>query len=259
MDGDGLRVLLVEDDPAQARVAQHAMEGLRVRHAPTLAAALAALEEGPFDAIVLDLMLPDSHGIGTLERVLAAAPRLPVVVVTGAAGGDLGAEAVRRGAQDYLTKADAMPSALPRAVRHAVERRRAEDELLQARIARPLVRSLFSDLVRRSRLHETELRDMGAALARQVEAATCGDFAAAYERLGLADELRCGRAGDGRYEFQARDLFERRPHARETTCHLTLGYLQEAVRLVEKREALGSETACQSRGDPACAFAVRAR
>lgn len=254
-----LRVLLVEDDPVQARVAQHALAGFDVAHAPTLAAAVGALAARPFDAIVLDLVLPDSEGMETLARVLAAAPRVPVVVVTGSAREEMGPEAVRRGAQDYLSKENDPPSALPRAVRHAVERAAAADELLQARIARPLVRSLFAELVRRSRLHENDLREMGAALARQVDAASCEAFAAAFERLGLADELRCGGRHEGRYDFEARDLFERRPHARETTCHLTLGYLEEAVRRVEGRVALGSETACQSRGDASCAFAVRAR
>lgn len=264
MDGPPSRVLLVEDDPLQAAVAARALQrsgmgAFDVRHEASLSAALAALQAGGFDAVVLDLVLPDSAGVETLRRVLDAAPRAPVVVLTGSVRETLGPDAVRLGAQDYLTKGEGLPEALPRAVRHAIERRRAEDELLQARIARPLVRALFGELVRRSRLHENELRDMGAALARQVDAATCQEFAASYERLGLADDLRCSRTADGRYAFEARDLFERRPHARGTTCHLTLGYFQEAVRRVEGREALGSETTCQSRGDDACRFAVRAR
>lgn len=264
MPDGAVRVLLVEDDPTQARVVVQALArapppGFDVRHAGTLRDALLAAQAEAFDAVVLDLVLPDSAGVETLDRVLAAAPRVPVVVLTGSSHVDLGPEAVRRGAQDYLPKADGFVEALPRAVRHAIERRHAAEEALQARIARPLVRALFGEVLRRSRLHENELREMGAALARQVDAATCDAFAAAFEGLGLADELRAARAGEGRYAFEARDLFERQPAARGTTCHLTLGFLQEAVRRVEGREALGSETSCQSRGDDACRFTVRAR
>src|SRR5689334_768760 len=103
-----LRILVVEDDPAFAGLLQAAFafgaEAGTLRRSGSLAGALRVLRETEFDAVLLDLNLPDSEGIGTLRRVLEAAPHMAVVVLTGVAAGGVASEALRLGAQDWLVK-----------------------------------------------------------------------------------------------------------------------------------------------------------
>ena len=90
---------------------------------------LKRLGEEVFDAMLLDLNLPDSRGLDTLVRAQAQAPAVPIVVLTGLADEAMGIEAVKRGAQDYLAKGQVDGNLLVRALRHAIERRRAEEAL----------------------------------------------------------------------------------------------------------------------------------
>jgi len=92
--------------------------------------------------VLLDLGLPDSEGIETLNRFVAVHGTLPVVVLTGHDDNDLGRRIVQSGAQDYLPKGSVHPSLLNRTVRHAIERARISNALVDAR----------SQLVRAQRL-----------------------------------------------------------------------------------------------------------
>ena len=74
--------------------------------------------------MLLDLSLPDSQGLETLDEVRAGAPDVPVVVLTGNADEALGFEAVKRGAQDCLVKGFPDGKTLARVLRYAIERRR---------------------------------------------------------------------------------------------------------------------------------------
>lgn len=121
------RLLLVEDNPAQARLIRDQLgeadpTGFEVTHAPTLAGALAAARSDRFDVALLDLGLPDSEPAGTLAAFQAGAPGLPVVVLTGTDDRDQGVLAVRNGAEDFLVKGQGDGRVLCRALRHAVER-----------------------------------------------------------------------------------------------------------------------------------------
>jgi CheY-like chemotaxis protein len=103
-----LRVLLVEDNPDDADVLRELLADARARVrmqvAERLADALDVLDREAFDALLLDLSLPDSHGLSTVERALAHPSRRPLVVLTGLEDEGLGAAAVHAGAQDYLVK-----------------------------------------------------------------------------------------------------------------------------------------------------------
>ncbi|NCO37163.1 MAG: GAF domain-containing protein [Armatimonadetes bacterium] len=123
----GVRVLLVEDNPTEAFVLRETLEAMafartEVTCAGRLDAALRHLEAGGFDLALLDLGLPDSQGMETLERLRARAPGLPVVALTGTGDEALFAEALRKGAQDYLVKGSVDGDGLGRAVRYALER-----------------------------------------------------------------------------------------------------------------------------------------
>ena len=138
--GRPLLILLVEDDEAHARLAElwleqegHGRFGtVRVAR---LSEALAQLAAGPVDAVLLDLSLPDSDRLETFRAVRAQAPATPVVVMTGNGDERLALQAVQEGAQDYLVKGDIDGRLVVRALRHAIERARAEAaerRLLQA-------------------------------------------------------------------------------------------------------------------------------
>jgi response regulator RpfG family c-di-GMP phosphodiesterase len=127
---DHYRLLHVEDDPIDRRLFGMMVDELRlpgdgVRHVARLEAALEALSSASFDVVFLDLDLPDSGGLATLERVLATVADVAVVVLTGTDDEQLGVEAVALGAQDYLVKGTVHAAALGRVLRYAVGRQRA--------------------------------------------------------------------------------------------------------------------------------------
>jgi len=130
-----LRVLLVEDDPSHLYLQRHALErGTRhtpapeVTHATTLAQARRALESAAFDAVLLDLELPDSSGLGTVDAVREVEGGAAIVVLTSLQDEDTALAALSRGAQDYLLKRELDPERLSRALRYAVERKTAAGE-----------------------------------------------------------------------------------------------------------------------------------
>src|SRR5882672_9855280 len=99
-----LRVLLIEDNPADARWFREELRDsgsgwCEVFHVETLAAAIERVAAGGIDAVLLDLSLPDAHGIETVTRMRAAAPGLPIVVLTGLNDEQAALHAVKEGAQ----------------------------------------------------------------------------------------------------------------------------------------------------------------
>src|SRR4029077_18664374 len=97
--------------------------------ADRLSIGLERLAEAPFDAVLLDLSLPDSQGLDTLVRLHAAAKDVPIVVLTGIEDEALGVRLIQAGAQDYLVKGYVTGPLLVRSLRYAAERKRAEEEL----------------------------------------------------------------------------------------------------------------------------------
>lgn len=138
LEGQAVRVLLVEDNEDDAFLTQRSLQQARaaafeVRRAASLEEAVKHLREGEFDAVLLDLSLPDSDGLRTVEEVHAHAPNLPIVVTSGLAGETIALEAVQRGAQDYLLKGQASASTfLERSILYAIERKRSSQRLLES-------------------------------------------------------------------------------------------------------------------------------
>lgn len=127
-----VKVMLVEENPAEARQLQVRLEEtvenrFAFVHTNRLGDALERLEREPFDVILLDLNLPDSTGPVTFMRARAAAPELPIILLTGVDDEAVGSEAVREGVQDYLIKGQADGRQIARAIRYAIERKRAEE------------------------------------------------------------------------------------------------------------------------------------
>jgi serine phosphatase RsbU (regulator of sigma subunit) len=132
-----LRVLLVEDDPADAFLVEEQLLEARaqidLQTVPTMALALPRLTG--VDCVLLDLRLPDANGLEALRQVLHEAAGVAVCVLTGLEDEHLGIAAVAAGAQDYLVKGQVDGIALTRAVRYAVERRRADENVRRLREA----------------------------------------------------------------------------------------------------------------------------
>ena len=140
-----VNILLIEDNLAEARLLQEVLNGTIVNrfnlaHVKRLGEAIFLLERSAneqlktdnFDVILLDLTLPDSYGLASLDSLIQHAPTLPIVVLTNTNDDELAVEAVRRGAQDYLVKRHIHQDILVRSVRYAIERKQAAEALREA-------------------------------------------------------------------------------------------------------------------------------
>lgn len=132
-----LQVVLIEDNPGDADLIQEYAQGdssrpIAVRTATTLAAGIRLCGMGSIDLIMIDLNLPDSMGIQTLEGVQHAVPEVPIVVITGNDDDLLAADCINRGAQDYLIKGHVNRS-LPRTLWNLTLRVKAEADLRTAK------------------------------------------------------------------------------------------------------------------------------
>src|SRR6202162_3125680 len=128
------KILLVENDPAAAdeiRAALAAAGGgsFDVEWVRQLSEGLTRLNKEGIDDVLLELSLPDSHGIETFDKLFAAAPDVPILILGGNAPEALAKEAVGHGAQDYLLPGHLDSYSLPRALRNAIERKAVEDAL----------------------------------------------------------------------------------------------------------------------------------
>jgi signal transduction histidine kinase len=128
-----LQVLLVEDNSGDARLlremfSKESTGSFELTHVLRLSDALRLLAKGGIDIVLLDMGLPDGHGLDTVRRAHAIAPGIPLIVLTGLDDEALAAQAMKEGAQDYLIKGEIENRALPRALRHSIERQRMQSE-----------------------------------------------------------------------------------------------------------------------------------
>jgi two-component system sensor histidine kinase UhpB len=132
-----LRLLVVEDNPDDVELIRLKLAGVAaerpfvIEAVDRLSTAVRRLKAA--DVVLLDLGLPDAHGIDAVARLSNEAPEVPLVVLTGREDAALGLRAVREGAQDFLVKDKVDGTLLDRSLRYAVERKRAEQAL--ARLA----------------------------------------------------------------------------------------------------------------------------
>ena len=146
-----IRVLLVEVSSGDARLLRETLidehpTRYRLTHVQRLKEALECLREEAYDVVLLDLGLPDSHGLDTLITTREQAPGVPIVILTGFEDEGHAVKAVQEGAQDYLVKGQVDGSVLKRSLRYAIERKRTEEavrerELETAELARPTISS----------------------------------------------------------------------------------------------------------------------
>ncbi len=133
MENQEITILLVEDNPGDARLVREALAEagateFKLAYAERLADAIQRLRTEHFDVILLDLSLPDGHGLDTFTQAHSRARGVPIVVLTGLGDETMAIKAVRQGAQDYLVKGEVDGSRLVRALRYAIERHRRPPE-----------------------------------------------------------------------------------------------------------------------------------
>jgi diguanylate cyclase (GGDEF)-like protein/PAS domain S-box-containing protein len=129
-----LKILLVENDPVAATEIRAALiagggDSFEVEWVQRLSDGLECLSKKGIAAVLLELALPDSQGMQTFDKLFAAAPDVPILILGGNANEVLAKEAVGRGAQDYLLPGHLDSYSLPRALRNAIERKAVEDAL----------------------------------------------------------------------------------------------------------------------------------
>jgi diguanylate cyclase (GGDEF)-like protein/PAS domain S-box-containing protein len=138
MRSEPVRVLLIEDSPDHAELISIKLRRARridadITRVDRLEPGIAALGKREFDVVLLDFSLPDSFGLETFRKIYAAAPHVPIIVLTSLDDNEMAVQAVREGAQDYLIKREADTRLLVRSILYAIERRRSAEALRQSK------------------------------------------------------------------------------------------------------------------------------
>jgi signal transduction histidine kinase len=199
------RILLIEDNPGDARLIKEMLN--EEKSFPTLLDSFDRLSTGlehlakeKVDAVILDLGLPDSQGLGTFEKVYSVHKKVPILILTGNRDDSLALEAVRKGAQDYLIKGKIDGSLLNKALSYAIERKKTEEILrifneklrVEGSLIRHDARNKIAVIEGNLHLTKKKLPKESPAFIniKNIESAlnkieSIFDFAAAYERIGL--------------------------------------------------------------------------
>lgn len=195
-----VQILMVEDNPGDARLTRELLrdaDGLTIDlvHADSLTRGLEALDERSFDAVLLDLSLPDTTGIEGVTRVNEKNPMIPIIVLSGQVNEEVAIAALQEGAQDYLMKGQGDGYLMGRTIRYAIERKRIETQLVEAKRAAEAADRAKSDF----------LANMSHELRTPLNAII------GFSSM-LSMEMR-GPLGDGAYKEYAKDIHQ-------SGCHL---------------------------------------
>lgn len=127
------KILLVEDNPGDAELINEMLVSehteFDIQRVDRLSSAVSILQRTEFDAVLLDLGLPDSSGIDTVKTIQTHFPNIPIVVITGTDDSKMGTEAVKNGAQDYIVKGLISGFHIIRVLQYAIQRKRADVEI----------------------------------------------------------------------------------------------------------------------------------
>jgi PAS domain S-box-containing protein len=138
MVSKAIKLLLVDDDVVDRRLITKALARFSstvqfdIETAGTLSEAVKHLSSNSYDITLLDLNLPDTSGIDTVQSVHAVDSNVPIVVLTGLPDEKMGLNTIEQGAEDYLVKGKFSDNELMRTIRYAMERKRREQEIKNA-------------------------------------------------------------------------------------------------------------------------------
>jgi len=137
MNNRKVNILLVDDDPLDRRLVEVTLARsntsvqYNVETAGTLSEATKRLSNSSYDVLLLDLNLPDSSGIDTIQQAKDTNSDASIVVLTGLDDEEMGLEAIRRGAEDYLIKGKSLEHILVRTIRYSLERKCVRQRLME--------------------------------------------------------------------------------------------------------------------------------
>src|SRR2546430_8163246 len=157
--GTSNKLLLIEGDSAEAKLILEALVDPRassfdVDWVRLLSDGLKLLGEGKTGLVLLDLCLPDSEGIATFEKLFAAAPHIPILVLSRLNDESTANESLKRGAYDYLLKDHLDRYTLTPALRHVIERKGVEDVLFNEKEHAQVTLNSIGDAVLSTRSEE---------------------------------------------------------------------------------------------------------
>ena len=249
-----VRLLMVEDDPNHAEIFQRTIHALadqryQIDWVSSLGAGLEKLSTSTYDLVVLDLNLPDSNGLDTFGRVHAHAPEVPILIHTAMDDESQAVRAVRAGAQDYLVKGRAGSTALARVIRYSLERHRKQVDLWNQSLLDELTglynrRGLLAMAVQQQRVAKRNGSGLSLFFADldglkkindergHAEGDRALQAAAKALRQSFRDSDIVARLGGDEFVVLALDTQEKNAEA-------AFQRLQESLRAVEEREALG--------------------
>lgn len=208
-----IRLLVVEDSPSDMELVSSMFSSspngkFDIQHADRLSTAMTTLESGEFDAILLDLGLPDSQGINTFVQLHQHAPDVPILVLTSLEDDASGEKAMRKGAEDFLTKRQMQSDMLKNSVKFAVvrsnvrhqreEQKQRDDQIREMedihRLSTPATTSITARIYSGSPLREKAPAEFRAAIAEYLDL------------LNLALEHRIFKTEDSNYTDRLREL-----------------------------------------------------
>lgn len=147
-----IRVLAIEDNPGDYRLVNDmlreiAVDQFQTLNANKLSSAIDVMNRQAFDAVLLDLNLPDSSGFDSFSVLHDRFPAMPIVILTGSTNEELAIRAINEGAQDYLFKDELTPRTLSHSILYAMERKGLEEETARyVRINEDILKSIKDGL-----------------------------------------------------------------------------------------------------------------
>jgi signal transduction histidine kinase len=231
---DDLKILVIEDNPGDVALLKDTLAGdshLHLTCVASLAEGVAAAQQDRFNAVLLDLTLPDSSGLGTIALANEALPALPIVVMTGVSDEQTALQAIRQGAQDYLFKGAADRPTILRAVRYAIDRKQTHLALQQAN----------DELERKVQERTAELRRALDELQEEI-----------LQRLATEEELR-------RAEREVLRATESEQHRLGRDLHDSLGQNLTGLSLLAEGVAAVLRTALPEKVDLAAQMVALAK
>jgi diguanylate cyclase (GGDEF)-like protein/PAS domain S-box-containing protein len=225
-DGDEC-VLLIEADPQVAagilaELNSTTEERFHVEWVTELSSGIERLSKGGVGAVVLDLTLPDSHGVETFDKLFHAASRVPILILSEADAEEMARQAVQRGAHDYVVKNPSIGYRLRRVVSTMFDRRAAE-AVVKALVLQNEVSKLTLDAIEEAVLR-TDTNGNVTYLNRMAESLTGWRQGAALGRpvsnvLRIIDGVGTSTTGEALENLKDEDRTAT-PTANSSTCIL---------------------------------------